>query len=105
MSSLRDLQLRFAAALAGDAAAVAAFCAESSAGEGADARFAIYRSNGRANYRNALAATYPVVRRLTGAPFFDAAVDGFVDAHPPAALRGVVRVRRLTASVSLPVPS
>jgi len=83
MPSLRDLQLRFAAALAGDADAVAAFDADPTAGEIADARIAVYRANGRANYRNALTATYPVVRRLTGAPFFNAAVDAFVAAHPP----------------------
>jgi uncharacterized membrane protein YphA (DoxX/SURF4 family) len=29
------------------------------------------------NYRNALGATYPVVREITGRPFFDAAVDAF----------------------------
>ena len=34
------------------------------------------------NYRNALGATYPVVRRLVGTPFFDAAVDAYVEAHP-----------------------
>jgi len=82
MPSLRDLQLRFAAALAGDVAAVAAWGAGASAGE-IDARIAIYRANGRANYRNALAATYAVVRRLTGAAFFNAAVDAFVAADPP----------------------
>lgn len=45
-------------------------------------RIAIYRRNVAANYRNALAASYPVVRRLTGAPFFGAAVDAYVVAHP-----------------------
>jgi len=69
--SLRDLQRRFAAALAGDAA------------EG-DARVAVYRNAVRANYRNALGATYRVVRELTGAPFFNAAVDAYVHAHPSA---------------------
>jgi hypothetical protein len=74
--SLRETQLQFAAALAapspidvgppGDAALIA-----------------VYRANVRTNYRNALAASYPVVKRLTGAPFFDAAVDAFVAAHPP----------------------
>ena len=45
-------------------------------------RIAVYRRALFANYRNALAATYPVVKRLVGAPFFDAAVDAFVAAHP-----------------------
>jgi len=71
MPSLRDLQHRFAAALAGHAA------------EG-DARLAVYRNAVRANYRNALGATYRVVRELTGAPFFNAAVDAYARAHPSA---------------------
>ena len=43
---------------------------------------AVYRNTVFGNYRNALGATYRVVRELTGAPFFDAAVDAFVRAHP-----------------------
>jgi Putative DNA-binding domain len=90
MPSLRDLQLRFAAALAGDAKAAAVFAVgPASAGRATAAlieqRLAIYRGNGRANYRNALAATFPVVARLTGLPFFHAVVDAFVATHPPAA--------------------
>ena len=76
MPSLRDLQLRFAATLA----------APTPADRGAtlgDDRLAIYRFNIRANYRNAFAASYPVVKRLTGSPFFNAVVDAFVAAHPP----------------------
>ena len=75
MPSLRELQLRFAAALVAPAST-----------EGAaldDERMAIYRTNGRATYRHALGATFAVVKRLTGAPFFNAAVDTFVAAHPP----------------------
>ncbi len=95
MPSLRDLQLRFTAALAGDAEAAALFAVppvqRPAAGPDAarnpaallERRIAIYRGNGRANYRNALAATFPVVARLTGVPFFHAAVDAFVAAHPP----------------------
>jgi hypothetical protein len=47
-------------------------------------RIAIYRRTVFANYRNALAATYPVVKRLVGAPFFNTAVDSYVHAHPSA---------------------
>ena len=43
---------------------------------------ATYRRIVAANYRKALAATYPVVRRLVGAPFFDTAVDRYVMAVP-----------------------
>jgi hypothetical protein len=96
MPSLRDLQLRFAAALAGDAEHAALFAAppvqrpavgadaERDAAAPIEQRISIYRGNGRANYRNALAATFPVVARLTDLPFFHAAVDAFVAAHPPA---------------------
>ena len=45
-------------------------------------RLAIYRRAVFANYRNALGATYPVVKKLVGEPFFHAAVDAFVLAHP-----------------------
>jgi hypothetical protein len=80
MPSLRELQLEFASALLDEDAAGRAFAV---AGKlGAAARIAIYRNNLVGNYRNALAATYPVVRRLTGAAFFDAAVDTYVRAQP-----------------------
>jgi hypothetical protein len=45
-------------------------------------RLSIYRHNVRRNYRGALGSTFPVVKALVGAAFFDAAVDAFVDAHP-----------------------
>ena len=65
---LRDLQLRFASALLDDGCA----------GIGLQT----YRNTIAANYRNALRATYPAVRRLVGGPFFDALVDGYVRAYP-----------------------
>jgi len=73
MSSLRELQERMAQALITPSPASAAWPAE---------RIAVYRRNVAANYRNALGASYPVVRRLTGAAFFGAAVDAYVVAHP-----------------------
>jgi hypothetical protein len=48
----------------------------------ASERIDIYRNNVLGHYRKALAATFPVVRRLVGAAFFDAAVDAFVRVHP-----------------------
>ena len=45
-------------------------------------RMAIYRRTISTNYHSALSATYPVVKRLTGAPFFHAAVEAFAHAHP-----------------------
>ncbi len=69
MPSLRETQTRFAAALAGDA-------------EMGDGRIAVYRNTVSANYRNALGATYQVVRQLVGVPFFNAAVDAYTHCHP-----------------------
>lgn len=69
MPSLLELQRRFAAALL-DAAPPG------------DPGLASYRGTVFANWRNALGATFMVVRELTGVPFFDAAVDAFARAHP-----------------------
>ncbi len=71
MPSLLDLQQRFARSLR-----------ELSADD--DPRIDIYRRNIAGNYRNALGATYRVVRELVGGSFFDAAVDTFVERHPSA---------------------
>ena len=80
MPSLRELQSDFAATLfAGDDAAPPFATVPA---DGAADRIAVYRRALFANYRNALAATYPVVKCLTGAPFFNAAVDAFVVKHP-----------------------
>jgi hypothetical protein len=80
MPSLRELQKGFAdAVFACDGAALPFAIAGS--GDGAE-RIAIYRRAIFANYRNALVATYPVVRELVGAPFFNAAADNYVRAHP-----------------------
>ena len=82
MPSLRELQRGFVAATVfGDTAALAGLGIVAGALDPA-ARIAIYRNNALGNYRKALAATYPVVRRLVGGPFFDAAIDAFVRAHP-----------------------
>lgn len=76
-ASLLDLQRRFARSLMDrDAHSPAATALPS------HARLAVYRNTVRANYRNALCATYPVVRALVGTPFFHAAVDAFAAAHP-----------------------
>ncbi|SKA39441.1 hypothetical protein SAMN02745126_06237 [Enhydrobacter aerosaccus] len=46
-------------------------------------RFAVYRNNVRVSLVAALGARYPVVRRLVGAEFFDAAALLFIAQHPP----------------------
>jgi hypothetical protein len=45
---------------------------------------AVYRSSALANFNAALAATYPVVRRLVGEPFFDEAARLYALAQPSA---------------------
>jgi hypothetical protein len=80
MPSLADLQRDFArAVLKPDGAVPSGLAGEPDA---AAARLAIYRRAIFANYRNALGATYPLVRRILGAAPFGAAVDAFVRAHP-----------------------
>jgi hypothetical protein len=82
MLSLRELQRGFSAAtLFGDGAAVARL-AIVAGNLDPQTRIAIYRGNILGNYRKVLAATYPVVRRLVGGPFFDAATDQFVRGYP-----------------------
>jgi hypothetical protein len=82
MRSLPELQRDFvAAALFGDEAALRTLGVVSGRLDPA-ARIAIYRNNVLGNYRRALGATYPVVRRLVGTPFFNAASDAFVRTYP-----------------------
>ena len=82
MPSLIEIQRGMAAAtISGDAAALAGLGIVGGT-IGPAARVDIYRNNVFGHYRKALAATFPVVSRLVGAAFFDAAVDAFVRAHP-----------------------
>jgi len=80
MPSLPELQRQFAAAVLADPPATPPFALAGDAN--AAERIGIYRNAILANYRSALRQSYPVVLRLVGAPFFDAAVDAFVRAHP-----------------------
>jgi hypothetical protein len=54
-------------------------------GEDAEAawRLAVYRDTARASLGQALALTYPAVRRLVGAEFFDGAAQAFIGAQLP----------------------
>jgi len=49
----------------------------------AAARFRVYRNNFHHGLGRQLAEAYPVVRRLVGADFFQAAASGYVCAEPP----------------------
>ena len=80
MPSLRELQQRFAHELLAHNA-VAPGVARASGSRGAE-QMAVYRRTITSNYRNAMGATYPAVRRIVGAPFFRAAADAYVEAHP-----------------------
>jgi hypothetical protein len=65
---------------AGEANAIRAWIGED---EESAWRLAVYRDTARATLGNALALTYPAVRRLVGAEFFDAAAQAFIDAQLP----------------------
>jgi hypothetical protein len=80
MRSLRELQQGFAAAVLASDGTVPTFAIAGPAR--ASDRIGVYRNAVFANYRNALRASFPVVLRLVGEPFFNAAVDAFVRAHP-----------------------
>jgi hypothetical protein len=80
MPTLAELQRDFARTVLGSADAEPAFRVATTADAGE--RLAVYRRAVFTNYRNALRATYPVVERVVGAPFFGAAVDAFVHAQP-----------------------
>jgi hypothetical protein len=82
MPSLFEIQRGMAAAIVfGDRAALSALGIVAGTMSAAE-RVDIYRNNVLGNYRKALAATFPVVKRLVGAAFFDTAIGAFVPAHP-----------------------
>src|SRR5690349_19822275 len=68
MTSLAETQRRFLRDLYG--------------AQALDPRAAVYRRNVLANLHDALAAAYPVVRRLVGEAFFREAARQFTQAHP-----------------------
>lgn len=79
--SLRELQQSFAAAVLDDQPTLLAHVRD---GVFPAARHVqVYRNNTFANLTEALAACYPVVRRLVGEGFFDYAADSYIRRHPP----------------------
>lgn len=80
MPSLRELQDVFAASVAGAAGDVLPFIVADHVPP--DERLAVYRNNGRHNFREALRAVYAVVERLVGKPFFDHMADRYAADHP-----------------------
>jgi hypothetical protein len=83
MNALRELQDDFRRALLGgsEAAAAAAVVEDAIAPE---RRLQIYRHHVFTTLTDALATTYPVVRRLVDERFFAYAADRFIRRHPPA---------------------
>ena len=82
MPSLRELQQRFVADLLFGGTSAPTSVRAAGAGAGAGERMAVYSRTIRSNYRNAMSATYPAVRRIVGTSLFHAAVDAYVEAHP-----------------------
>ena len=78
MSALAGLQREFARAIEHGDDGVA----RRVRGTRAAARVAFYRAGVRAQHRDALAATYPVVRRLVGDEFFGEMARRYALAHP-----------------------
>lgn len=76
-----EMQREFAARLPDPSAAVPGFLA--SAGGAPARRYAVYRNNHIAGLVDALAESYPVVRRLVGNDFFRAMAADYVRRHPP----------------------
>jgi len=84
VSALLELQRAFGAALAqrGEAAPPASlFRGATSA---TVARLAVYRGNVYGNRAKALAAAYPIVRKIVGGDFFDALAREYARAYPAA---------------------
>jgi len=79
---LRDLQRSFRVALlASDAAALAPLLLED--GMSHESRLDVYRNNIRGSLSVVLAETFPAVRRLVDARFFDYAAQTFIRTLPP----------------------
>jgi hypothetical protein len=81
VSSLRELQRGFMRALLDDPAAAAALPIACE-GIAAEPRLAVYAGNARANFSNALELSYPVIRRLVGAAYFEHCARDFQRQHP-----------------------
>lgn len=80
--ALRELQHAFARAIFEDDSALTPHLIDGVFG--AERNLRVYQHNTGANLTNALAAVYPVVKRLVGSGFFEYAADRYWRAHPPA---------------------
>jgi hypothetical protein len=81
VSSLHELQRDFLRAILDDRASGAASSVRSD-GIAAEQRLEVYAGNARANFSSALESSYPVIRRLVGAPYFEQCARGLQRGHP-----------------------
>jgi hypothetical protein len=84
MPALLDLQRALGGAIADGARAAAAEPLFRGSAASFPARLAAYRGNVFGNCANALAAAYPIVRKIVGADFFEATAREYARAHPSA---------------------
>ncbi len=82
MARLAHLQDDFAEALLSTTTPVPS-CVKGAGVNRADRRFAVYRNNVAASLIEALAARFPVVKRLVGEAFFNAMAHAYVLREPP----------------------
>ena len=82
MARLAHLQDNFAEALLSTTTPVPS-CVKGAGVHRADRRFAVYRNNVAASLIEALAARFPVVKRLVGEEFFNAMAHAYVLREPP----------------------
>ena len=80
MSSLRELQVEFSAAMRGEADGIVASI--DGGALGATARLGIYRNAIAATRLRALSDTFPAIRALVGDAFFERLADRYSDLHP-----------------------
>jgi hypothetical protein len=81
MTSLRELQRDFLRAILEDPAAAPALPVISNRIAAAE-RLQVYAGNARVNFSSALESSYPVVRRLVGAAYFEQCAHRFQREHP-----------------------
>jgi len=85
MPALRELQIGFAASLNNREAAARFATGVRAAGLAPERRLQVYRNNHFASLTEALAAVYPIVRRLVGEAFFNQAARAYIATHPSPA--------------------
>jgi Putative DNA-binding domain len=81
VSSLRDLQRDFMRAILQEPASRAALRVLPD-GIAVEQRLQVYAVNARVNFLSALESSYPVIRRLVGAAYFEQCARGFQREHP-----------------------